>query len=88
LAPEADRAFPGSRNIRHSRNIPSIACCPCCGCGGFPRKRREGSVSKPLHRRSDENLSAFYCRSCSSDIVRRHTTRARAWNCFSGSLQL
>jgi len=21
-------------NIRHSRNIPSIACGDCCGCGG------------------------------------------------------
>jgi hypothetical protein len=31
--------FPGSRNIRHSRNISLIVCGGCCGCGGFFRGR-------------------------------------------------
>jgi len=67
-----------SRNIRHSRNIPSIVCCGCCDCCGFfgrwniafPSLLEVGSV-KPFcaisHRRS------WF----SSDIVRRHATRAR-----------
>src|SRR5262249_34435961 len=34
-----------SRNIRHSRNIPSIVCCTCCDCGGI--FRRGGKVPVP-----------------------------------------
>ena len=46
------RACPGSRNIRHSRNIPSIVCCTCCDCCGlfsvgkiaFPRLLKVATV--------------------------------------------
>jgi hypothetical protein len=33
--------LPRNRNIRHSRNIPSIVCCTCCDCCGFFRSRRK-----------------------------------------------
>src|SRR5262249_7329274 len=40
-----DRAVTGSRNIRHSRNIPSIVCGACCDCCGFFRST--GKVALP-----------------------------------------
>src|SRR5262249_16763339 len=60
-----------SRNTRHSRNIPSITCGDCCDCCGF---LGDGGLFDPS--RSDDP-STF---ACLYDIVRRNTTRTRAWN--------
>src|SRR5262249_8923441 len=43
-----DRAVTGSRNIRHSRNSPSIVCCTCCDCCGFFRGGRKVAFPRLL----------------------------------------